>query len=498
MAPSLRRSPPGRILTAARAMAGGNAVFAVILGAGVLLRVVAMIGYRPALWFNDSYDYVRIGNAPFPHPLRSEGYGIALWLLRPFHSLGLVVALQHLMIVAVAVFAYRALVRDFGVRKRWAAAATAPLLLDGNQIELEHLLLSDTLFTALIVVAVLLLARPGAAGWRQAAVVGGLLGAATLTRTVGGPLIVLAMLFLLVRRARWVSVAVLALAFAVPVGGYAVWFHAEHGRYSLTQADGVFLWGRTSAFADCSKRMPSGDLVYMCPPKPPEERGSSSNQIWVEGSPTGWRNGYAFTPEMNDRAGRFAMWAIREQPVDYVKAVAYDFFVRTFSWYRSGYPTPGTAAKYKFPKRAERMKDLPVIGGGSRFSVVREYEHGSGRTRIVRPFSDVVRVYQEVVNVRGTMLGLVLVFGAAGLVRGRRRGRPGRRGRPESGLFWLSGVALLAVPPVTADFDYRYVLPAMPFAFLAAATAWGRGRPGEDEAAAVPGAAEREAEPAAT
>ena len=43
----------------------------------------------------------------------------------------------------------------------------------------------------------------------------------------------------------------------------------------------------------------------------------------------------------------------------------------------------------------------------------------------------------------------------------------------------MSAVTLLAVPPVTVDFDYRYILPAMPFACFAAAMAWGRRMPSD-------------------
>ncbi|WP_329519634.1 hypothetical protein [Spirillospora sp. NBC_01491] len=476
----LKRIPVGRAVK-------NNVLFSIVLFAGVLLRVVTVLGYPPALWFNDSYDYVRLGNSPFPNPLRSEGYGIMLWLLRPFHSLAFVVTLQHLMIVAVAVLGYRVLVRDFAVRRGWAALAVAPLLLDGFQIELEHMLLSDALFTALLLVAVLLMVRPGSSSLRRAGMVGGLLGVAAVTRTVGVPIIVIAVLFLLLRRTKWTAVAVLAVAFAVPVGGYAVWFQQEHGRLALTGADGIFLWGRTTTFVDCSKKLPPGDLMYMCPAGRPGTRGAASHQIWVEGSPTGWRDGYAFSPEMNDRAQRFALWAIAQQPGDYVQAVAYDFFIRTFSWDRTGHPTPATAAKYRFPKRPDRQKDLPVIGGGDRSSVVREYEHGSAATRIVEPFAGFMRGYQTYVNVRGTLLGIVLLFASAGIVL--------RRARPESAVFWLVGVALLTVPPVTTDFDYRYVLPAMPFLFLSAATAWNRDRGGTADGSEAPRSTERKPEP---
>ena len=41
-------------------------------------------------------------------------------------------------------------------------------------------------------------------------------------------------------------------------------------------------------------------------------------------------------------------------------------------------------------------------------------------------------------------------------------------------LPWACSVALIVVPAATAEFDYRYVLTATPFACLAAALAFGR------------------------
>jgi hypothetical protein len=60
--------------------------FACALTVATALRVLAMAAYHPVLWFNDSFDYVRVGIAPFPHPVRPAGYGLLLWVLSPFHS----------------------------------------------------------------------------------------------------------------------------------------------------------------------------------------------------------------------------------------------------------------------------------------------------------------------------------------------------------------------------------------------------------------------------
>ncbi|TYK49222.1 hypothetical protein [Actinomadura decatromicini] len=484
---AVRRPTAGSVLAAVK----GNRLFTAVLVAGVLLRVVAMLGFRGVLWFNDSYDFVRIADDPFPHPLRPSGYGIFLWTLKPFHSLALVTALQHAAVVGLAAAGYRMLVRDFDVRRPWAAAAVAPLLLDAYQLELEHLLLSDTLFTVLALGAMLVLAKPGATGWRRAALVGTLLGVAAVTRTVGVPLFLIAVVYLVVRRTRWPAYAALAVTFALPVGAYATWYQQEHGRFGMTGVDGIFLWGRTAAFADCDAHTPPADLASLCPHGPKDDRPASSHQIWEEGSPTGWTNGGAFDPDTNARAQRFAFWAIRNQPLDYAKVASYDFFVRTFAWHRSRYPTVGTEARYHFPtKPTARKPELPVYGGGTRRTVVYEYSHGTGRTHIVEPYAGFLRDYQERVSVPGTALGLVLLAGAAGIVW--------RRARARTALFWSSAVMLLAIPPATVDFDYRYLLPALPFACFAAAAAWGRRVPsGRSKAPPKETPGEKEPQPAA-
>ena len=77
---------------------------------------------------------------------------------------------------------------------------------------------------------------------------------------------------------------------------------------------------------------------------------------------------------------------------------------------------------------------------------------------------------------RGTLLGLIVLIGAAGaLARWRRWGGVGL-------LPWLVGALLIVLPPMTAGFSYRYVLAAAPAACLAAGLAF---VPGEKSVGAL-------------
>src|SRR5262249_49487804 len=139
---------------------------------------------------------------------------------------------------------YALLRQRFGLPGWGAALATAPVLLDAYQIQLEHVILSDVPFTFLIVTAITLLmwwARPS---WKIGAVVGLILGMATLTRSVGLPVLVAVITFMLVRRMRWrVIAAVLALC-ALPMVAYMGWFYSSHGKFAMTESSGIFLYAR--------------------------------------------------------------------------------------------------------------------------------------------------------------------------------------------------------------------------------------------------------------
>jgi 4-amino-4-deoxy-L-arabinose transferase-like glycosyltransferase len=90
---------------------------------------------------------------------------------------------------------------------------------------------------------------------------------------------------------------------------------------------------------------------------------------------------------------------------------------------------------------------------------------------VVRPWSALLQLYQRVVYLRGPLLFLIVLLGAAGIASGWRRfsawGWGGLCLMP-----WLVAVALIVGPAMTAGFSYRYVLAAVPPACLAAGLAF--------------------------
>ena len=70
------------------------------------------------------------------------------------------------------------------------------------------------------------------------------------------------------------------------------------------------------------------------------------------------------------------------------------------------------------------------------------------------------------------MYGLILLAGLGGIVLAWRRIGG------EALLPWAISFALIVIPAATAEFDYRYVLTAVPFGCLAAAMAFSPGTEG--------------------
>lgn len=466
---SLRgRLRAGGRVRALRALIGRHRRFAVVLAAGAALRAVAMLGYRPASWFNDSFDYLHVAMSPYPHAIRPDGYSFLLWLLKPFHSFALVAGIQHLMGLAAAVMIYALLRVRFGLPWWGASLATVPLLFDGYQIQLEHLILSDVPFEFLLVSIVTLLLWHGKElTWRLGALAGLLLGLATLTRTVGTPVLFAVVVYYLVRRIRWRVIGATVLLCAIPIAGYAGWFWSYYGKPGMTMSNGVFLYARVTEFADCNKIKPPVSEYPLCTDRRTSHTPLTISQdaIWDRNSPFHRIPSSKFTNFQNQLASDFARRAIIAQPFDYLKVVGKDFLF-TFKPVRTVFPDPKTYQMYQFGKKSAALPNWRMDRDHTAASEAQAYEQGNPRTRIDNPWAAIVRNYQKFVSLPGTGLAVILIVGLAGMVP------LWRRWGGAAFLPWVTATGLLLVPPATAEFDYRYVLPTVPLACLAAAIAF--------------------------
>ncbi|MEU6716483.1 hypothetical protein ABZ897_33885 [Nonomuraea sp. NPDC046802] len=429
-------------------------LFAVLLALAAALRLITMLGYRPAnLYWYDSFTYLDtavhlVPSASF-HPI---GYPLLLRVLWPFHSVELIVAVQHAMGLATGMMIYAVL------RRRslpgWAASlAAVPQLLDASFLRLEHGVLSDTQFIVLIVAGLsVLLWSPRLSG-RAAAGAGLLFALAALTQTIALPLFVLVVLVLAVRRVGWRRLAAVTLAGTLPLAGYAAWYAQHHGRFALSGADGVALWARTMTFADCSLIQPPPDQARLCPNGTVVD--AASEYVWAAGSSLNQLGGDRFAH--NDLARAFAVNAILAQPLDYLREVVRDTAIG-FSWTPIAHPARTTPA-FGFALGRWPLPEQPLID-----KVTKEYDPDIGGLSSVSPWADFLIAYQYPAYLRRPLLGVILLLGAAGAVP-----------RPRTALLpWVVAMGLLVGPVAVLDFDHRYLLPVIPVACLAAGLTFSR------------------------
>jgi hypothetical protein len=465
------------------------------------MRVIVIIGYPPILWFNDSYNYHYDAVTHVPDLVRPNGYPFLLRLLLPLHSDYAIGLLQAAMGLAMGIAIY-ALLRRRGLPWWGATLPALPVLFDSYELHLEHQVTADTLFIFLVTIALVVLCWNDRPSVPVMALAGLLIGYATLVRSVGQPLLVVVLLAMLVRRAGWRRLAALAVAGIVPVGAYMVWFHHSHGKFALTESSGAFLYSRVSTFAECDKMNVPVGLRYLCDPVKPAYRPVAGEYIWADNElwpyqhthtplrkAFGTNNALRFTATLNPQTRQFAERAIEGQPVSYLRVVLKDV-LHTFGWNRQPDPNNyyGNGPVFQFVSGPVMTAQIPWYasqdwGRGGKYQDQQSHvmytaeqafagDGSLGATRAVDPWAGMLQDYQRVMYVRGPLLLVIVLIGAAGVVaRWRRWGGTGL-------LPWLIGALLIVLPPLTAGFSYRYVLAAVPPACLAAGLAFAR-EPGE-------------------
>jgi len=417
-----------------------------LLSAGAALRAVAFFAYVPALIYYDSTRYLENVEQLQPSAVRPLGYPLFLAILPIDDELAVVPFVQHLFGLLIAIVLYMLLTR-LGVRLWLAAVATAPVLLDAYQLNIEQYILSEALFDLLLVTAAALLLWRRQPGLLAAGGAGLALAAASVTRASALLVIVPALLTVLFLRARPSRVLALLGCFALPLAAYAVWFHSVHGTYAITSYGGRFLYARVAPFADCTKfSVPRHERV-LCPKQPVGRRPTIEQFMWSNRLSPVYRLELPAGKTREQVAGRFAKRVIRHQPLAYAKRVAGDF-AHSFA-----------------PTKRRRAKDLPVarwqfqlaypIYRRETNAVIRA--HGDKRAQVRPRLARFLRTYQRYAFVPGPLLGaalLVALVAALGLGRARRSGL-------RSAAFLFAALAVTVVLPTVAanQFTWRYQLP---------------------------------------
>jgi len=424
-------------------------LFAVLLVAGLAFRILTQVTYRPALVYIDSDKYLRgfYGQDPL-------GYRALLWPLQRVGGLGVVAAAQHILGLAIA-FALYGVLRRCGTW-RWAAAvASAPVLLDGYQLQAEQTIMPDVMFQALIVAGLaLLLWHREPTAWLLGAA-GLMFGAATMIRQVGEVLVVPAVVFGLVCAARWrrgvLHGAVITTSFALPVLACMTAHAAANGHFAITQRNSyITFYGRVAVAADCATLRLPPDERALCPS--PQVAALGIDLIYPLGPLRKYRPPPGMTTE--EMVERFELAVLRQQPLAVVKSIDHDF-VKLFALTRDQSPGDTPISRWQFQTAYPTYPPLITL------RYVAEVRPGGGTPTIARPLAAALRGYQlHGGYTPGPLLAIAAIAGLAGAcgVVAPGRARPALA----SACVLAAGTALAVVIAADAfEFSWRYQLPAL-------------------------------------
>jgi hypothetical protein len=439
---------PALFVVAARAVRC-HWLFAVLLVAGLAFRILTQVAYRPALVYIDSDKYLRGSYGPDP-----LGYRALLWPLQRVGGLVIVAAAQHVLGLAMAFTLYGVL-RRHGIW-RWAAAvASAPVLLDGYQLQAEQTIMPDVMFQALIVagLALLLWDREPTAWLLGEA--GLMFGAATDIRQVGEVLIVPAVVFVLVSAVGWrrglLHGALITTSFALPILAYMTTHGAANGHFAITQRSSYILYGRVAVAADCATLRLPPDERALCP-SPQVVAALGIDLIYPEGPLLSYRPPPGMTT--GEMAERFELAVLRQQPLAVVKSIDHDF-VKLFALTRDQSPGDTPISRWQFQTAYPTYPSLITR------QYVAQVRPGGGAPKVARPLAALLRGYQlHGGYTPGPLLAIAAIAGLAGAcgVAGPRSARTVLA----SACVLATGMALSVVIASDAvEFSWRYQLPAL-------------------------------------
>jgi len=433
-------------------------LIAVLVAAGAVLRVVTQLAYRPALLYWDSLRYLHTLPAPDPAAVHPAGYTLVLRPLLALGDLALVPAVQHAAGLGLGLLLYALCVRH-RVPRWLAALAAAPVLLDAYQLQIEQNVLADTLFQALVAGGLAVLTWRARPSLRAAAAGGLLLGLSVPVRTVGLPLVLAAVLFVVVATPGWgrrlLAAAVTAGAFALPVGAYAAWYAAATGAPGLSSQSAIVQYARTADLADCAELDLPDALDPLCPSRYLQRRLIVDRFVWGEDSPAAT---YVPPPGMtrDEAFSAFARRVVAAQPLDVAGAVLSDF-AKGFAPQRVSDPDEVALERWQFQEYYPLYEAADATSATTPPAATAI--HGGGPPTVEPGLARWLRGYQLGLGATSglVLLGalLVAVLAAAGIGRARRSPL-----RSVAMLWGLAGGGLLLAAAMYL-FSWRYQLPGL-------------------------------------
>ena len=445
----------GARLTPVMAQARRHWALLILLAAGLGLRVVTQLAYRPALLYIDSPKYLTAALAKY------DPQGYRDLVVRPLEwvgNLALVAAFQHLLGLAMAVALYLLLLRR-GV-PRWAATlAAAPILLDAYQLQMEQTIMPDVTFEALIVTGFLILLWRPRPSVYAVALAGFAFGTAATVRQVGEALILPAVIAALLGARGWrsrLTTAGLATAsFAIPVLVYMTYSAVVlHDRFELSDQGDAILYGRVAAAADCATlRLPAAERALCPTPRMVASYGVDGlvndpySPAYTAPHPAGLGRA--------EIVKRFSYAVLEQQPLRVAGAIA-DDAVKLFALTRDTAPGDPPISRWQFQTTYPTYPDTITVPSAS---VLFGSNGGGGAPAAARPLAVFLRDYQLYGGYTpGPFLLLSLLAGLAGTALGRRRGNP--PAILACLLVTVTGIAVLLGADMY-EFSWRYQLPAL-------------------------------------
>jgi hypothetical protein len=427
-----------------------------LLAAGLVLRVLAQLAYRPALFYIDSvkYLYNADGNDP-------EGYKAPLRAILFVANLDTVAAIQHLLGLAMAVVIYVLLLRR-GASRWLAALAIAPLLLDAYQLQQEQTIMPTAWFEALLVAGLaVLLWRPDP-GWRRIIIAGLVLGTSALFWQAGEVLMLPAAIYLLAGGGGWRrsigKAAALCVAFAVPILAYSAGSYLSGGPFGLSHQGVTSLYGRTSAAVDCATIRLTPAERAICPTASQQALGDD----WLAFNPDSPVQAiYHQLPraEVNSTITSFNAAVLHQQPLRVLDGYGRDV-LKLYALTRHTAPGDPPITRWQF------AKTYPYFTPHATKQEVRAMtdQFGGGQPAVWRPVADFLHHYQlDGGFTPGPLLALFTITGLAGSVLAllRRRLDPRTRELALACLLCFGSAVFLLLAADVPVFSWRYQIPAL-------------------------------------